>query len=255
MEDKQSFFEIFKENKEIIILIPTLLGGLYQILNLLTLVGLPYVRYFSVSQVIPDGLLISITLICFYLLFKLIVHTYIKLNIQDNSASDSLIINIFYILFFLSVGFYFLFIFLSEEDYSSLAIILLRYLTLALSSFLIWAGIKRFLIISGLYILSLMMLRKMDNEVKESSSTLLILFLLIVFFKVVPNEISVINSSFIRVSNFENYPIFIKKVKSDFHLKHEPTLLYINKDYAFFKLDDNSNILVVDSKGITEPQK
>ena len=79
------FLDFFKENKEIIILIPTLLGGLYQILNLLILVGMPYVRYFSVSQVIPDGLLISIAIFWVYLVLKIILSLILD-SIVDNKS-------------------------------------------------------------------------------------------------------------------------------------------------------------------------
>lgn len=46
-----------KENIAMLVLIPTVLGGLWQMIQLLQL-GTPFVRFFSVSQLVADGLLI-----------------------------------------------------------------------------------------------------------------------------------------------------------------------------------------------------
>src|SRR5690606_24765602 len=144
----RKFLEFFKENKEIIILIPTLLGGLYQLLNILILVGLPYIRYFSVSQVIPDGLLISIVLFWIYVSIKVIQGFYKQLNGEsENTDSDkrtktneSLLFHIMHITVMCStgaLGFYFMYI---EDDFSSFSTILLRYVAYAISTMFMWAG-------------------------------------------------------------------------------------------------------------------
>lgn len=44
------------ENLTVILLVPTLLGGLWQLAELAS-IGVPYIRFFSVSQMVSDGLL------------------------------------------------------------------------------------------------------------------------------------------------------------------------------------------------------
>lgn len=61
-----------KENLSLIVLIPSVIGGLWQILELLT-IGLSYVRFFSLTQLVSDGITIGIvllTLIILYLVSK-----------------------------------------------------------------------------------------------------------------------------------------------------------------------------------------
>jgi hypothetical protein len=46
-----------KNNISLLVLLPTVAGGLWQLLELLSL-GTPYIRFFSLTQLVPDGLLI-----------------------------------------------------------------------------------------------------------------------------------------------------------------------------------------------------
>lgn len=257
MDDKKTYLEIFKENKEIIVLIPTLLGGLYQVLNLVILVGLPYVRYFSVNQVIADGLLISIVIFWIYVAYKLIFSFYKQLfSKQGNKIKHSFIFNVFYIFFFCClslVGFYFIY---QNDDFSSFQVILLRYIVYTGSTLLFWDGLKHFLSVTKLYKWIVTKIRNMDKDFRGFLLNLLVIAILGVMIRVVPNEIKVINEIFIKVSNFENYASFSEDIKKKYDMKSEPILLYINKEYAFFKMPDKDDkILVLDSKGITEIKK
>jgi hypothetical protein len=255
------FLEFFKENKEIIILIPTLLGGLYQLLNILILVGLPYIRYFSVSQVIPDGLLISIVLFWIYVAIKVIQGFYKQINGESESTDTnkqtttkkSLLFHITYIIIMCStgiLGFYFMYI---EDDFSSFSTILLRYVAYAISAMLMWAGIKYFLVITGIAKIILSKIKSVKIENKKFIANITIILIISILIRVIPNEISIINQMFIKVNNFENYSSFSKEIQNIFEMKSEPILLYINKDYAFFRIPGKEEkILVVDAKRLTE---
>jgi len=61
-----------KENLSMIVLVPTILGGAWQLAEL-AIVGIPYIRFFSVTQLIPDGLLILIFLSVLFLVSWLAV--------------------------------------------------------------------------------------------------------------------------------------------------------------------------------------
>lgn len=71
--EKKIDFNLLKENIGMIVLIPTLLGGLWQLLELTSL-GVPYVRFFSLSQLVSDGLLIlfilAFTMLPVWFVFK-----------------------------------------------------------------------------------------------------------------------------------------------------------------------------------------
>lgn len=251
------FIIFFKGNKEIIILIPTLLGGMYQILNLLILVGLPYVRYFSVSQVIPDGLLISIVLFWTYLAFRIILSLYKQINEKsEKEIKHSILFNGFYIVFFCSFGIFLFYLIYTEEDFSSFGAILSRYATFAGAALFFWAGIQHFLLVTTLDSWIVNKIKNLSKDIKIFIANILIISILAILIRVVPNEIAVINKMFIKVSNFENYSFFSKEIQSTYDMKSEPVLLYINKEYAFFKMPDKERkILVVDAKSLTEIKK
>ena len=257
MNNKKTYLEIFKENKEIIVLIPTLLGGLYQILNLVILVGMPYVRYFSVSQVIPDGLLISLVFFWIYIAYKLIFSFYKQFNPnQENITQYSCFYHIFYIIFFCSLGISGLYYAYHIGDFSSFQKVLCRYSIYAIFTLLFWHGFKHFLSVTKLDIWVVTKINNMDKDFKGFLLSLLVIAILGVMIRVVPNEIKVINEIFIKVNNFENYSAFSENIKKKYDMKSEPILLYINKEYAFFKIPDKDDkILVLDSKGITEIKK
>jgi len=65
MSENKSFvsriYSEIKDNLSIILIIPAFLGGLWQIIELWS-ISMPYVRFFSISQIVPDGLLILIFL-------------------------------------------------------------------------------------------------------------------------------------------------------------------------------------------------
>ena len=50
-------FKTFRENLSLIILIPTILGGLWQFISLAD-ISMSYIRFFSLTQLVVDGILI-----------------------------------------------------------------------------------------------------------------------------------------------------------------------------------------------------
>lgn len=49
--------DFIKENLSLIVVVPAFIGGLWQSIELMS-ISTPYIRFFSVSQIIPDGILI-----------------------------------------------------------------------------------------------------------------------------------------------------------------------------------------------------
>ncbi len=69
------YLNLIKEYLGLIIIAPATLGGLYQVIMICILLGVPYLRFFSVTQVLPDGLLvlwIALWLIIIGCIFKCI---------------------------------------------------------------------------------------------------------------------------------------------------------------------------------------
>ena len=64
-------FKWIGDNLGMIILIPTLIGGMWQVLELL-MIGTAYIRFFSLSQVVPDGLLILLVLFMAFLISQML---------------------------------------------------------------------------------------------------------------------------------------------------------------------------------------
>jgi hypothetical protein len=71
MEKIKSALKFIKENINLLILIPTLLGGFWQLFEL-SLIDTSFIRFFSISQVVADGLVISFLLSLFLLIYFLI---------------------------------------------------------------------------------------------------------------------------------------------------------------------------------------
>lgn len=75
-------YKWIKENLSMIILIPTVAGGLWQILEL-AWIGTPYIRFFSVTQLVSDGLLLSFIFFWTFLVFRL-MYIAIKSDIRKS---------------------------------------------------------------------------------------------------------------------------------------------------------------------------
>jgi len=245
----------FKENKEIIVLIPTLLGGLYQLLNIIILVGLPYVRYFSVAQVIPDGLLLSVVFFWFYISLKIILNFYKDLNKKNiKEKSKHIIQDILYIVLLCGIGCYFFYIGYINNDLSTFTNILMRYLILALAVTLISSSIKRILLITRCDRKLKIIIKKLNQDTKIFWTTILSIPIFGFIVVVIPKEISLINNVFVKVNNFENFITFSRDIRKLYKLESDPKLLYINKDYVFLQVNENK-ILVLDAKNLTEIKK
>lgn len=63
-------YKWLKENLSLVILAPTILGGIWQILSL-GIIGTPYIRFFSVSQLVSDGLLLMFIFFWMFLFFHI----------------------------------------------------------------------------------------------------------------------------------------------------------------------------------------
>jgi len=91
-----------KDYLEIAVLIPTILGGLWQTYELAT-ISTSYIRFFSVSQVVPDGLLILFSGICVFFTYKISL-ILIKFLPFYNNRADKWFVSILTILVYIFIG-------------------------------------------------------------------------------------------------------------------------------------------------------
>ncbi|MBO6881444.1 hypothetical protein [Winogradskyella sp.] len=82
---KKWYYKV-KDNLTMILLVPTFIGGIWQVFSLLNL-GFEYVRFFSVTQLVADGLLMII-LIPIVIIFPLISYFFIKSILFDISKNS-----------------------------------------------------------------------------------------------------------------------------------------------------------------------
>lgn len=82
MDKFKSVIKFLQDNINVVILIPTVLGGFWQLIELLR-IDTSFVRFFSITQVISDGLIILFLLICLYLIY-LYVFKIEDLNLNDD---------------------------------------------------------------------------------------------------------------------------------------------------------------------------
>ncbi|WP_151726312.1 hypothetical protein [Acinetobacter ursingii] len=82
-----NYTNLLKENLSILVIIPALTGGLFQLVKLASL-DTSYIRFFSVSQVVPDGLTVLFCIILVGLIitiFKFGINDYLPLHTQKYS--------------------------------------------------------------------------------------------------------------------------------------------------------------------------
>lgn len=76
-----------KEYFSLIIGVPTLLGGLWQLLELVA-IGSPYIRFFSITQLVPDGILLLFCLLVVYFILRLLMNNLELAAKNEKGASD-----------------------------------------------------------------------------------------------------------------------------------------------------------------------
>lgn len=76
-----------KDNLNVVLILPAILGGLWQLIELSS-ISFSFVRFFSVSQVVPDGLLMLMILLLFGTSSAFLYYSYIYLQNKYNTDDD-----------------------------------------------------------------------------------------------------------------------------------------------------------------------
>ncbi|MFW2076588.1 hypothetical protein ACG94X_02490 [Acinetobacter sp. ULE_I010] len=230
-----------KEYLSVILIVPTIIGGLYQLINIIYNVGFSYVRYFSVAQVIPDGLLVGIFIL--YILLIVIVITEL-LRVFSISLDEMGGVKTKSLLIFMLLGI--------------LALLSWRFMTFNpdsnVGAILGDFGWLNAIIICVYSITMLVINLSITNDYKVTKFIYWVALTLYVIFFVYQFDSKIVdlNNNIIKDESFYNPNILInkmilKKPKADINF------LYANRDYLFFSIEENGykQILVEDAKKLT----
>lgn len=245
-------FSFYKEHWSIIIFIPAFLGGFFQISRLYIL-NPSFIRFFSVQQVIPDGLFIL-----FLIFLSIIIYFFINPSFKISREMDHRLRprdinkNLLYkffpaILFFLictSIHF-------SKNEFS-VSIIIFQFILIVVTSIYLC---EIFFIIASTYIF-----RNFDSNYSPTNSekaelisnffdsriwylTLLfiifpITFLLTVYFA---NGIFKFYKQINKLPPTTNETYFLKKVKDNLKINGTLNIEYYNGSYIFIKVNNKDD--------------
>ena len=264
-------FKRLRENLNIIILVPTILGGLWQILELAS-ISTSYIRFFSLTQLIADGLLILFILMIIYLIIKLTMfllktETFTEMfGIEESSPS------ILKILVTLSIPF--LFLILDYKDFKSfinfvpasvMDIFHFIIMGIVFIGFSLLGILKTFMFIIYHYNKkspnSLMKYlenkEKRDKLVKRISilvSLLIFLTLMLIPWKILPG-IKTFRNAMVLPENLINLKLENNKIKSIYKLKNNPEMLYLNDSYLFYRIErvaNESEVLIIKTEDLVK---
>lgn len=236
---KSLFFKV-KDNLGTAIVIPTVLGGLIQLVELGS-INISYIRFFSANQLIPDGLIVVLTVILVSIVFiiynKLLSKNLNLLNLTNfvKLPIYSIVLYFAIISVFLSVSIYYLYNYDTYMSIQNISVILLA-LNAAFLAFILHVKDVSFA-------LSFYVLRKYNTDklIVEASRyysfciglALLLIFLLLSI-KLVLTQLNSINKPY----NLDNYTSLEERIVDDYSGidKQDYKLLYFNDLYTFIEI-------------------
>ena len=214
MDRVKKVLDYIKENINILILIPTVLGGFWQLLELVR-IEISFIRFFSLTQVVSDGLVVLFLLLIFVFI-NLSVFVKEKKDDDDNTISpyeEYLIVKLGLLILFL-VGFGYSLYVLSHKEFTTAHLIILYTF-----------------FISSIKVIRDLIIKKFGDIFKDYYSLIvLVVFQISLYF---------MNSIFTKfhhlyyvpsnIKNIEYLECYTGKKKKDFEL------LYFNDKYVFVK--------------------
>lgn len=260
--DKESLKEEYirlKDNLSIILLVPTLLGGVWQLLELSS-ISTSFIRFLSLGQLVADGILILFVFTLFYASFRMVSSSFHKKSfIVDSKKTSSIAVEIALIVL-TSIAFIFVVLPVLNEIYETRKVGIIDIVILIPIVTMVFGG---FLLGSISIIENLLNKRNEPIEkglrykwIKSILGFTLKLFMIILFFAILKfvlvdlnPHLSSFRHSILSPENLLNKELLDKKLIEEHHLKQKPTLLYNNDKYLFYEILDekkNKKILIVD---------
>ncbi len=246
-----------KDILPIILLIPTFIGGIWQILEL-GYIGTPYIRFFSVAQILPDGLVIIFIIFSLSLYISNTAAIYEKKSFVHHTKYKMRWLLIFLI--------------------GNLALIIIGIIGFIkfhktneiLMNVIIQFTLLYFLIRAIIYICELLITIRLKikniepkilddifndfikQDYTKNYTRILTLIFLTLFIITLYFSSQLIRKFAYYPNNFENITKLENELIKNFRLCEPPKLEYFNKDYLFykFKIDDKERVYVIESKNL-----
>ncbi|MBL7560412.1 hypothetical protein JAO71_11420 [Olleya sp. YSTF-M6] len=263
-----------KEHLNIIVLVPTLIGGIWQIWELL-IISPSYIRFFSVTQVIADGLLSLFVLTMIYFAIRLGLMRFVsgKLEKPGNLNTKRIIGKIVYLFVISGVIWYIIYIILIPQQKSIVEENSLFILLLTIIIAIVVIGLLINLIFGIINILRFIPLinklvnkleQSLTNEKKSDSNSSkttefnespkkiiigTIVFILSFKFLLIPilGIIGQFRNEFILPKNFKNLEFIECRINSIYSKNTDFKIRYLNDTYIFVSVsqDENQEIVVL----------
>ena len=250
----KDFKNFYKNNKDffpIIILIPTIIGGIWQILELMT-IDPSFLRFFSISQLVSDGILI-ITLLTIVIVYLLLLNK--KFNLKDlgnvnfeknqfNLKNFIASILLFFIYIFMILYVYYTY---NLDDIKSYRVKELLILLLGIGFFIP-------LLLENIISITIELLKLIFGDItdwkaqlqnKKSSfyktinilSIIILIGKIIIFFGAFSIFIE-FRKKIILPENLENLKSVKDEIKKEYGQNQKFSILYLNDKYIFIELDN-----------------
>lgn len=233
----KKYLDLIKDNFNLLVAVPPLLGAIWQLIEL-SKISFSYIRFFSITQLISDGILILIFSLYvltsyFWINWVLNIPTLKELKLNFTAHSISSKNNFIYFMLLIFVGFLLLFglhkvnLYLSEVNltYTFLWMILPINIIIILIAYSI---IKQSL--------------KYHNNSSNIRFTviILILFMSVIFITSLKIYFLKFNDSLLLPDNSINIEKIEKNIKSDYP-NSTIKLKYFNDKYLFYSIIDSTN--------------
>lgn len=233
-KNKKYNIGFIKSNLNLIILIPTILGGLWQLFEL-SRISMSFVRFFSVSQIIPDGILL-LTFISIIFISNRFSYKITKSGLDD-SPSKTLNIVRFIIITIIGTMWIFAFVYRTiklERIELFLLIFSIVFLTSILTSF--------FYLIKTNNIINFIK----KPIIKEFILPILSLGILYLFFIFLNYSFDLFHRTYMFPNNWGNKLNIESFINKKYTNKPEFDILYFNDKYFFLEIESENNESIIE---------
>ncbi|MDC4872424.1 hypothetical protein ACT433_13785 [Acinetobacter baumannii] len=246
-----------KDNLPIIFIIPTTIGGIWQLFELSSF-GISYIRFFSVPQLLPDGLLIITMLAVIYYYLHMLTQVYESSKFEyylNKTLSNLIFLLVLNIVIAIGIT-TFLTIRLPVNT---------AFTTFAINLAILYFLFKCILLIIKLFITInfkvkniqvdkldefIINFKAQDYNKPYVTGVTLLYFITIILSSVV--ILKPLRNFAYYPSNLENLTKLENELIKNFRLCEPPKLEYFNKDYLFYEvqIEDKKRIYIIESKNL-----
>jgi len=240
---KSKLWKSFKENTATLLAIPTILGGFWQLISLGN-ISVGCIRFFSITQLLSDGIIVSFVIGIYYLFYLMLK------KFDANNWGARVIVSatkkenrLKYLVYYSAMALVFSYLFVlgypnMNDEYNFVSFCLL-----VLGVYFIYGFIKS---IRAIIIISIRYYAKQENRQKYyNQSDLLILIGIIYSAYFMFHILSTFNTHFLIPRNSENYTALIRNLRKDC-CNCAIELKYMNDEYIFLnKHIANNDTLII----------